>query len=265
MRKRATVSWAAHPHIRARASAAANFFLRGEDGARGEWRLLAACHNLRKIFRHTGTTGLTALAGWPAGPPGPVAALPGRTAGGQDLDHSLTGVSSATATDPIDHGQLTAYPLLGHAPSSRRARTSQPGESSRPEHRTRVKGLYQRRKSRIKAWAEHREAWSADKGHIPSSPGARMVLIAVLGVALLVSGLAGRSVLSTSLLFLLAGALVSDGFLGPIHIAPNGPVVVATADAEARSLAEHEQGTDRPTPVVQEELIKRQLSQVHDR
>ncbi|WP_425581536.1 transposase [Streptomyces stramineus] len=24
--------------------------LRGEDGARGEWRLLAACHNLRKIF-----------------------------------------------------------------------------------------------------------------------------------------------------------------------------------------------------------------------
>jgi hypothetical protein len=37
--------------------------LRGEDGARGEWRLLAACHNLRKIFRHTGTTGLAALAG----------------------------------------------------------------------------------------------------------------------------------------------------------------------------------------------------------
>ncbi|MYW16931.1 IS1182 family transposase, partial [Streptomyces sp. SID2955] len=34
--------------------------LRGEDGARGEWRLLAAC---RKIFRHAGTTGLTALAG----------------------------------------------------------------------------------------------------------------------------------------------------------------------------------------------------------
>jgi transposase len=37
--------------------------LRGEDGARGEWRLLAACHNLRKIFRHAGTTGLAALAG----------------------------------------------------------------------------------------------------------------------------------------------------------------------------------------------------------
>ncbi|MFJ9714180.1 IS1182 family transposase [Streptomyces sp. NPDC101234] len=32
--------------------------LRGEDGARGEWRLLAACHNLRKIFRHIGTADL---------------------------------------------------------------------------------------------------------------------------------------------------------------------------------------------------------------
>lgn len=32
--------------------------LRGEDGARGEWRLLAACHNLRKTFRHVGTAGL---------------------------------------------------------------------------------------------------------------------------------------------------------------------------------------------------------------
>jgi transposase/cytochrome c5 len=29
--------------------------LRGLDGARGEWRLLAACHNFRKIFTHTGT------------------------------------------------------------------------------------------------------------------------------------------------------------------------------------------------------------------
>jgi transposase len=32
--------------------------LRGEDGARGEWRLLAACHNFRKVFRHAGTAGL---------------------------------------------------------------------------------------------------------------------------------------------------------------------------------------------------------------
>lgn len=30
------------------------------NGARGEWRLLAACHNLRKIFRHAGTAGLAA-------------------------------------------------------------------------------------------------------------------------------------------------------------------------------------------------------------
>jgi hypothetical protein len=34
--------------------------LRGEDGARGEWRLLAACHNFRKAFRHIGTAGLAA-------------------------------------------------------------------------------------------------------------------------------------------------------------------------------------------------------------
>lgn len=37
--------------------------LRGEDGARGEWQLLAACHNLRKIFRHAGPAGLADLAG----------------------------------------------------------------------------------------------------------------------------------------------------------------------------------------------------------
>ncbi|XLX12665.1 IS1182 family transposase [Streptomyces flavusporus] len=37
--------------------------LRGEDGARGEWRLLAACHNLRKIFRHAGTAGLATVVG----------------------------------------------------------------------------------------------------------------------------------------------------------------------------------------------------------
>lgn len=34
--------------------------LRGEGGARGEWRLLAACHNLRKIFRYAGSAGLAA-------------------------------------------------------------------------------------------------------------------------------------------------------------------------------------------------------------
>ena len=35
-----------------------NLLLRGEHGARGEWRLLAACHNLLKVFRHLGTDGL---------------------------------------------------------------------------------------------------------------------------------------------------------------------------------------------------------------
>ncbi|KOY53252.1 hypothetical protein ADK59_36780 [Streptomyces sp. XY332] len=32
--------------------------LRGEDGARGESRLLAACHNLREIFQHAGLAAL---------------------------------------------------------------------------------------------------------------------------------------------------------------------------------------------------------------
>jgi transposase len=36
--------------------------LRGADGARAEWRLLTACHNLRKIFGHLGLDGLTLLA-----------------------------------------------------------------------------------------------------------------------------------------------------------------------------------------------------------
>lgn len=61
-----------------------------------------------------------------------------------------------------------------------------------------------------------------------------MVLVAVFGVALLVavllSGLAARTVLSTSLLFLVGGALVSDGFLGLIHITPGSPIVSVTAD-----------------------------------
>jgi transposase len=36
--------------------------LRGLDGARGEWLLLAACHNLRKLHRNIGIGGLRALA-----------------------------------------------------------------------------------------------------------------------------------------------------------------------------------------------------------
>ncbi|MDQ0407237.1 cation:proton antiporter [Streptomyces sp. NPDC000349] len=61
-----------------------------------------------------------------------------------------------------------------------------------------------------------------------------MVLVAVFGAALLVavllSGLAARTVLSTSLLFLVGGALVSDGFLGLIHITPDSDIVAVTAD-----------------------------------
>ncbi|MGV9991550.1 cation:proton antiporter [Streptomyces sp. NPDC003374] len=61
-----------------------------------------------------------------------------------------------------------------------------------------------------------------------------MVLVMVFGVALLVavllSGLAARTVLSTSLLFLVGGALVSDGFLGLIHITPDSEIVSVTAD-----------------------------------
>ncbi|MGW7368429.1 cation:proton antiporter [Streptomyces sp. NPDC054841] len=61
-----------------------------------------------------------------------------------------------------------------------------------------------------------------------------MVLVAVFGAALLIavllSGLAARTVLSTSLLFLLGGALVSDGFLGLIHITPDSEIVSVTAD-----------------------------------
>ncbi|MER5209341.1 cation:proton antiporter [Streptomyces sp. NPDC002838] len=61
-----------------------------------------------------------------------------------------------------------------------------------------------------------------------------MVLVVVFGVALLVavllSGLAARTVLSTSFLFLVGGALVSDGFLGLIHITPESEIVSATAD-----------------------------------
>ncbi|MET9851185.1 sodium:proton antiporter, partial [Streptomyces ossamyceticus] len=56
-----------------------------------------------------------------------------------------------------------------------------------------------------------------------------MVLVMVFGVALLIavllSGLAARTVLSTSLLFLVGGALVSDGFLGWIHISPDSEIV----------------------------------------
>ncbi|MFG2387767.1 cation:proton antiporter [Streptomyces lavendulae] len=61
-----------------------------------------------------------------------------------------------------------------------------------------------------------------------------MVLVAVFGasllIAVLLSGLAARTVLSTSLLFLLGGALVSDGFLGLVHITADSEIVAVTAD-----------------------------------
>jgi transposase len=40
-----------------------NLLLRGKHAARAEWRLLAACHNLLKIFRHTATSRLATATG----------------------------------------------------------------------------------------------------------------------------------------------------------------------------------------------------------
>lgn len=62
----------------------------------------------------------------------------------------------------------------------------------------------------------------------------RMILLVVFGVSLLasvlVSGIAARTVLSTSLLFLLAGALVGQGVLGLVPLTPDSPIVAAAAD-----------------------------------
>jgi NhaP-type Na+/H+ or K+/H+ antiporter len=61
-----------------------------------------------------------------------------------------------------------------------------------------------------------------------------MSIILVFGVTLLIvvliSGFAARTVLSTALLFLLAGALTGNGGIGWIDIEPHDPVVVALAD-----------------------------------
>jgi sodium/hydrogen antiporter len=61
-----------------------------------------------------------------------------------------------------------------------------------------------------------------------------VVLVLTFGVVLLVtvalSGLAARSVLSTALIFLVAGALVGDGFLDLITVTPEGPLVSTLAD-----------------------------------
>jgi NhaP-type Na+/H+ or K+/H+ antiporter len=61
-----------------------------------------------------------------------------------------------------------------------------------------------------------------------------VVLIALYGAALLaavlVSGVAARTVLSTALLFLLAGAIVGDGGLGLVSLDPQDPIETQLAD-----------------------------------
>ncbi|MFI9406921.1 cation:proton antiporter [Nocardia sp. NPDC052316] len=61
-----------------------------------------------------------------------------------------------------------------------------------------------------------------------------MALVLAFGVVLLVSvslsGVAARTVLSTALLFLVAGALIGDGGLGLVDISPSDPLVVVLAD-----------------------------------
>ncbi|MEV0068017.1 cation:proton antiporter [Amycolatopsis sp. NPDC050768] len=61
-----------------------------------------------------------------------------------------------------------------------------------------------------------------------------MALVLAFGVVLLISvslsGVAARTVLSTALLFLLAGALLGGGGLDLIHIAPRDPLVTSLAD-----------------------------------
>lgn len=61
-----------------------------------------------------------------------------------------------------------------------------------------------------------------------------MALVLAFGVVLLVSvslsGVAARTVLSTALLFLLAGALIGQGGFGLVTIGPHDPLVTALAD-----------------------------------
>jgi len=61
-----------------------------------------------------------------------------------------------------------------------------------------------------------------------------VLLVGVYGVALLVavlvSGVAARTVLSTALLFLVAGALVGEGGLGLVALGPQDPIEVRLAD-----------------------------------
>ncbi len=61
-----------------------------------------------------------------------------------------------------------------------------------------------------------------------------MALVLAFGVVLLISvslsGVAARTVLSTALLFLLAGAVIGQGGFGLVSIAPHDPLVTALAD-----------------------------------
>ena len=61
-----------------------------------------------------------------------------------------------------------------------------------------------------------------------------MALVLAFGVVLLISvslsGVAARTVLSTALLFLIAGAVIGPGGLGIVSIGPNDPIVVQLAD-----------------------------------
>ncbi|TDT97427.1 DDE family transposase [Streptomyces sp. 846.5] len=87
--------------------------LRGEDGARGERRLLAACHNPQDLPTHQNRRPhrgdrLTAPA---TGPPSD--RLPGR----QDPAPTPADTHRATTTDPADRDRPNACPLLTHAPS----------------------------------------------------------------------------------------------------------------------------------------------------
>lgn len=85
--------------------------LRGEDFTCGEWRLLAACHDLRKIFDTPEPPGPPPWSADQGGPPGPVTDLSRQSPDGQEPNHRLTGAGGTSATAPIDHGQQAACPV----------------------------------------------------------------------------------------------------------------------------------------------------------
>lgn len=62
-----------------------------------------------------------------------------------------------------------------------------------------------------------------------------MALVLAFGIVLLISvslsGVAARTVLSTSLLFLVAGAVIGNGGLGIVSIGPHDPIVALLAES----------------------------------